>query len=1181
MISFTPKDIFPNIRPRAKHEFSLIWQEHTNGKAIVYKNCDLSQYNPNHEYITLALFKRNTVKRIQSNVLYRIGYTIEHDCISKELQEKIFLDTLGNCAWQVDSANKSYHFHVVLSEGVKPGSDDDIELQRLFRTVFPFLDTKCITDCARLARNPNGIRKPKPEKGILEPRKQHLVNAGRRQNVKQLIKKLRGIAGDRKQPSIREPKFEGDTAKDTERIIYSVAQLIKCGYDLQEAHTRACIEEMCHRIGLCPQKCLVDAQTLNDEEIAKAQQSKKRLEQQKTSPVTGGDVTAFSAWLDRKLRGLDMFNYIGFREGNTPIDKGNGVYKHIRCVIPGHEDKTPSAHTVITDSGIQLYLCNCQDQPLDLIGLLTKVYGLSLPSACLKLFGFSFRESCDYCGNSVLFDSMNKCYELDEVTPHRCKSKVQMTQQPHTEYSSDHVASEIPEQTPEPIIFVEPDTTGYKDIEHIADDIRELDDNSILLFSAPTGTGKTYLYANEIVRMSLRTVTPITVLTNSTKSVQSMVREIKEAAERFGIHNIDVTNNVIGKLADDTYKSNEIGQIAVTTYYRLGRKGHTNAPKVAASDIGDLRKQLIKDRILFCDEIQSLVDFCKVNEPLSARYYRTKDTYNIIRNCQVSNKNKDACAKCIMAYKRKSPDSKYHKSSFPTSFFETDRENHQQCERITEMFPNLWDIGTYENCEGLYNKFLEESIIYELDEPREVDETKDDETVFAEYLEDLLGKLKYPQLSMVSPEHRATSQPVSPAQALEVAKDERRQVIKFPVQACQIPHLKGYDIMPILQMLQATKIVMCSATVPKEAIKLLGDVIPHKGWSMVTRSVDKVKVKYNATFLTTHEQLTQNTVTHICNDLKEEQAIIAAKTQAEARSIYWGASENATLYTSGEYKDTVSNDEYMRPNDNGEKPAPYKPLLITYLRAAILTGLNFPDKNVMLIDCNSFYPQIICTERTREARMSEMLEKLETLIIQAMGRILRTNGKELERGQDYDIDKRRLVFVLHGLPKDMRLKLDDRLFYEQRVVPERFMTVDKPYKSVIDAIKEARNGENVTDYKSQEIARKKAELEEKKAEANEQWLLTGSKGMSSKQRRLVTMTAAQKRAHQKNKRAQKEAQQRKKCMSELTAKANDYKGKPWREFSRDTNLSRLRTQGKITKSDYEILMQIFDSGWVK
>ena len=684
-----------------------------------------------------------------------------------------------------------------------------------------------------------------------------------------------------------------------------------------------------------------------------------------------------------------------------------------------------------------------------------------------------------------------------------------------------HIENSLPEREKPPIEFVEPDTSDYKDIRHIVKDIDELSDRNILMFSAPTGTGKTYLYANEIVRMCYNDRDcKVTVLTNSIKSVDNIISKVRDAAKVQGM-DIDVTRNVSDRVTEETHDQLRVGQVAVATYASLGRKGHTNVAKPAATEL------VKRDRVLFCDEIQALIDgVCKVNVPLASRFSKDKSTYRKVAKCPANRNRPNACASCIMAHKRESPD-RYNKLVFPKAFSDTDLDSNLKGELVTERFDDLWDVSTYANDGGVFNKFLDESISYELDKPREIDDSKEDALIFDEFLEDLLGKLKYPQLSMVSPQFQEDNEAVNPSKILEMEVSQRTSIVKFPDQPCQVPHLKGYDILPILQILQASKIVMCSATIPVDTEKLLKEVLSHKDWQLHIRHVNKVEVKFNATFLVTSKILSQNTQVEICKRLGHR-TLIAAKTKDICNSIYRGScGENVEKFANGDFEDTGRS----RASQDSNR----KRITITYLRSALLTGLDYPDKDVMILNCQSFYPQIVCTERDKDKRRAEMIRQLQTMITQAIGRVLRTSKENRELGYD----NRRIVFLLHGL--DYSIEVNKELFESCPVVSERFITQNEKYQAICDAIDEARRGLVVSDHKAIEIS-------EKQRKAQQQYMRTGKSRMSKSQRKHVDITPSDKR------------------LQKLIEKAKRHTG-TWREFYKSNNLDRL------SKSHRKILSQ--------
>lgn len=603
------------------------------------------------------------------------------------------------------------------------------------------------------------------------------------------------------------------------------------------------------------------------------------------------------------------------------------------------------------------------------------------------------------------------------------------------------------------LVFKEPNKKSYSDIADMSESIKNLCENEIFLFSAPTGTGKTHLIADEVIRMVLQNQS-VTIFTNSIKGVDSIIEEIEIAAKKQMMDNIHISRNVSTTKQSEgekVFKKHKISQIAVSTYYYLGRQGHL-------AETYDIAEKLIKDRIVFCDEIQALIDtVSKINIPLSSRYKKNKKTYYKIKKCPFKRYH-TGCESCIMGYKMEDSKQSTKIQKFHDTI-ETDWKHVSTSKelRISNFGDGIWDIKNYSNDEGIFNKMLDEKVVYRQSEitEKQVEEYNQKE-IFESYIHHLMQTLKYPQISMVSPIRKDDGDFVRPSEILAEEKTDRKKIFIAPNYACQIPHLKGFDLLPLIQLLDAKKIIMCSATIPKETEKILSDVLENrKDWSIKKDYVDKVPIKFKSTFLYTEKSLSSSLLAKITDDIDYE-TLVVAKTKEASKLLYDSLvnKKDAEIFMDNIYFDT----EIRR--GRGSKYSSIKKKTITHVRSSLLTGINRPDKVLMIIDCNSFYPQIVCTSRDRAGRIKEMIEQLNTLIIQAIGRLLRSDNQECRRT---GIDDRQIVFLLHGLSYE--LKIDPRLFWEQKTVSEKFVTDNNPKNSIISAIKEAIKGEEIRDYR--------------------------------------------------------------------------------------------------------------------
>lgn len=1068
------------------------------------------------EFMVTSKFKKGTTARKRENVVARFGYTVEHDNVNKGFQLSYVTEKLGELVTvSVDSGNKSIHHHIITTDDIKPSSIEDKRIRKHLLMLFPFCDQGVLKDCAKLVRNPNGFRKASTDKKITKDTIQAVQWVGKSSSVSKVLTKLEKLTTGLKLPKIVELK-KGDSAnKKSTKLTDNIASLIKSGYDIDGRYILACLTDIAtaHNLDL---DASIDAARSKPTPAKKS--PKKSTKKQKPTPViaetptNSHSVDSYQGWLNRELQNKDVLDYANQQPESLTENDAERCYS-CRCPMPGHDDNNPSAYFSVNDNGVQIFACDGCGEICDAVGYLVKVDNLSFKDAHLKLTGYSFKDKCNHCDNPVLFDPTNRCYSLDKK-PHRCKTRE--TQQLLTPPT---VSPPMSQQQPISMInFIEPATDNYQEIHHMAEHIRGLESKKLFLFSAPTGTGKTHMLADEIIRMYKDTCPVITILTNSIKSVDNFIEKIEAAAKLQKMPPwLDITRNVTDR-SQDHYDPCRVGQIAVATYHSLGRKGHTDIEKLGAHE-------LIKGRIVICDEIQALIEFSKIHLPLSARYKLNGSTYLKANKCPVKNNNPGACNTCMMAYRRRSPD-KFRKLEHVREFEQEAVEMYTREEHMTEKFEALWDVSTYENDEGVFNKFLDENIDYELTEPREVDDSKEKELLFAEYIESLLTKLKYPQLSMVSPINKSDNTAMLLGSVIAIEPSDRKSQVRFPEQACQVPHLKGIDIMPLLQILQAEKVVMCSATIPEETMELLEDVIIKKDWSMKVETVDKVNVTYNAVFLTTTKTLSRDTLTKVCQDMKHE-SLVLMRTMEECVRVYNGVGGNdIEMYRSGDFEDS----RRLRKGNTSED----KRITAAYLRSPLATGLDFPDKLVLVVDCQGFYPQIVCTKRNRAERLAEMNKQATRLVIQAVGRLLRTN----EDGRNNGFDDRSIVVLLHGL--DYEIEIDKSLFHSIRLInDDRFITRTKTYAAVTGAIDEAVRRVDITDYRS-------AEKQKHADESRQLYLSLGRRGLSKKQRNNVDLSADDKR------------------MIDLTEKAKTHTG-AWREFARTHNVSRLpkRHQKKL------------------
>jgi hypothetical protein len=118
----------------------------------------------------------------------------------------------------------------------------------------------------------------------------------------------------------------------------------------------------------------------------------------------------------------------------------------------------------------------------------------------------------------------------------------------------------------------------------------------------------------------------------------------------------------------------------------------------------------------------------------------------------------------------------------------------------------------------------------------------------------------------------------------------------------------------------------------------------------------------------------------------------------------------------------------------GNSPQEIK-YLVTYAKSAITRGISLPDVNLVLVECDQFIPQAALATlkegmSTKEKKAELAKDILENLT-QICGRVLRSNLKR-KLGETVQ-DPRKLVFLLHSLPKELQaFTLDSALTFQQR-----------------------------------------------------------------------------------------------------------------------------------------------------
>jgi hypothetical protein len=153
--------------------------------------------------------------------------------------------------------------------------------------------------------------------------------------------------------------------------------------------------------------------------------------------------------------------------------------------------------------------------------------------------------------------------------------------------------------------------------------------------------------------------------------------------------------------------------------------------------------------------------------------------------------------------------------------------------------------------------------------------------------------------------------------------------------------------------------------------------------------------------------------------------------------------------------------------------------LVTYAKSAITRGISLPDVNLVLVECDQFIPQAalgtLKEGMSTNEKKTELAKDILENLTQICGRVFRSNLKR-EMGQTLK-DPRKLVFVLHSLPKETHaFILDKALTFKQREFSQFVRTRKRgEVESIVSAISLCLDGGTPEELSKEKIKREVAE----------------------------------------------------------------------------------------------------------
>ncbi|MCB1084387.1 MAG: DEAD/DEAH box helicase family protein, partial [Simkania sp.] len=406
-------------------------------------------------------------------------------------------------------------------------------------------------------------------------------------------------------------------------------------------------------------------------------------------------------------------------------------------------------------------------------------------------------------------------------------------------------------------------------IEELETELDQLQEKTAMIFTAPTGLGKTTSMVRHMVKNTKESFVFFCSTIEESEHVAAKVREYGE--EAFVLSSIESLG---------LKKAIEQSRIVITNYGYLGRQGETCNKHAYA-------ESLLKGRTVFCDEVQELLRKMKVAHPLRARYLKKNENYQKVKSCPKFSR-KGGCEDCFPGYKRQAATGKGKERPFFSSADENAFNSSQgysqpyglEFEILSQAGFDSWEDlenpQKYTQAQGtLFFKELPENLTRSL---REVDENSDSDD-YRKFLKSLLNSLKNPQIRTEFP--LLGESPVHPKEIEGKAK--------FPMKTCTTPTITGLDIWSIGQIMKyAKKAVFTSATIPRDFYESVDGVLFRQGWGKKEREVKVPPFSFDVTFLKTQEKLgyvnLANVFLHL-DKTREENAFVVLGGKQESDSF--------------------------------------------------------------------------------------------------------------------------------------------------------------------------------------------------------------------------------------------------------------------------------------------------------
>lgn len=469
------------------------------------------------------------------------------------------------------------------------------------------------------------------------------------------------------------------------------------------------------------------------------------------------------------------------------------------------------------------------------------------------------------------------------------------------------------------------------------------------------------------------------------------------------------------------------------------------------------------------------------------------------------------------------------------------------------------------------------------------DQTQQD---WPSYLQSLLDNLWGAQIRIQWPtvfkEGQAT--PLMPGKPVEeglAANKLKEALTSTPQYACGVPVLAGTDIFCLRQFFETTlsyhstakekatgdghvlkkfagakAIVMASATIQRKIEEAIHRVASGKGWRVEKKVVEEIPYQFNVTALKTQSSISLSKLEQIVIDLAKipsTKALVVVRTKAEAEELFrqitrcHQVADHVGLF----YEE---NFEWKRRGGLGWR------VLLSYPRAALTRGMDFPELLTILVDCSAFPPTFalegLKAEMGKGEKQVALLEELQDLLTQLFGRSFRSLLPR-EKGQTVK-DPRPICLAMFNLPEfALAAGADQTLCYQYQEIAEIWISTTATVESVVESIQAALAGQALKDWGK--INREKLG----KRAAVKAAGYGGLENVTPTQRNQVDKQALAEKREQRNKETQQKRQKARLEKLKKKVLAMKGEGKEWRDIERAFSLHRYKEIIEILKQFFE------------